>query len=62
MIDGDHDLPIARQVKALGVSRSTIYYTPRPGTRPTMASQGHFLPNGWGSERATSLFSTIDWV
>jgi putative transposase len=30
MIDGDHDLPIARQAKALGLARSTVYYTPRP--------------------------------
>jgi len=30
MIDRDHDLPIARQAKALGVSRSTVYYKPRP--------------------------------
>jgi putative transposase len=30
MIDRDHDLPIARQAMALGVARSTVYYTPRP--------------------------------
>jgi len=30
MIDGAHDLPIARQAKALGLSRSSIYYKPRP--------------------------------
>jgi putative transposase len=30
MIDRDHDLPIARQAKALGLARSTVYYTPRP--------------------------------
>ena len=30
MIDRDHDLPITRQAKALGVARSSVYYTPRP--------------------------------
>ena len=30
MIDRDHDLSIARQAQALGLSRSTVYYTPRP--------------------------------
>jgi putative transposase len=30
MIDGDHELPIARQAKALGVARSSVYYKPRP--------------------------------
>ena len=30
MIDRDHDLPIIRQAKALGVARSSVYYAPRP--------------------------------
>jgi len=30
MIDRDHDLPVTRQAQALGLSRSTIYYKPRP--------------------------------
>jgi len=30
MIDQSHDLPIAKQAKALGVSRGSIYYLPRP--------------------------------
>ncbi|MGJ0395056.1 MAG: IS3 family transposase [Methylocystis sp.] len=30
MIDRDHDLSIARQSKALGVARSSVYYKPRP--------------------------------
>ncbi len=30
MIDRDHDLSIVRQAKALGVARSSVYYTPRP--------------------------------
>ena len=29
MIDRSHKLPLIRQVKALGVSRSSIYYQPR---------------------------------
>ena len=32
MIDRDHDLPIARQAKALGVSRGAVYYKPRPAS------------------------------
>ena len=30
MIDRDHDLPVCRQAKALGVSRGAVYYKPRP--------------------------------
>lgn len=30
MIDDSHDLPIARQAKALGLARSAVYYMPRP--------------------------------
>lgn len=30
MIDRNHALPITRQAKALGVSRSSVYYMPRP--------------------------------
>lgn len=30
MIDRDHDLPIARQAKSLNISRSAVYYKPRP--------------------------------
>ena len=29
MIDREHDLPVCWQAKALGVSRSTVYYKPR---------------------------------
>jgi hypothetical protein len=29
-IDGEHDLPIARQVEALNISRGSFYYLPRP--------------------------------
>ncbi len=29
MIDRDHDLPVSRQAKALGISRSAVYYKPR---------------------------------
>ena len=29
MIDGDHGLSIAKQAKALGISRGSIYYSPR---------------------------------
>ena len=30
MIDRDHKLPLARQAKAVGISRGSIYYQPRP--------------------------------
>ena len=30
MIDRSHDLPITRQAKALGISRGSVYYLPRP--------------------------------
>ena len=30
MIDREHDLPIARQTEALGISRGSVYYLPRP--------------------------------
>jgi putative transposase len=30
MIDPEHDLPIKQQAEALGISRSTVYYEPRP--------------------------------
>jgi hypothetical protein len=30
MIDREHDLPIVQQAEALNVSRSSVYYLPRP--------------------------------
>ncbi len=30
MIDREHDLPVTRQAQALGVSRGSVYYLPRP--------------------------------
>jgi len=30
MIDHNHDLPITKQAKALGISRGSVYYLPRP--------------------------------
>ena len=30
MIDRSHDLSIAKQAKALGISRGSVYYLPRP--------------------------------
>ena len=30
MIDREHDLPITGQAKALGISRGSVYYLPRP--------------------------------
>ena len=30
MIDAAHDLPVARQAEVLDLSRSSVYYRPRP--------------------------------
>ena len=37
MIDRDHGLPITKQAKALGVSRGSVYYLPRPVSAADLA-------------------------
>jgi putative transposase len=37
MIYRDHDLPIARQAKALNISRGSVYYKPRPVSTEDLA-------------------------
>src|SRR4051794_4417982 len=37
MIDRDHDLPIIRQARALGISRGSVYYRPRPVSAAALA-------------------------
>ena len=37
MIDRSHDLPITRQAKALGISRGSVYYLPRPVSAADLA-------------------------
>ena len=37
MIDRDHRLPISRQAKALGISRGSVYYLPRPTSPADLA-------------------------
>ena len=37
MIDREHDLPITKQAKALGISRGSVYYLPRPVPAATLA-------------------------
>lgn len=32
MIDRGHKLPLTRQAKAVGISRSSVYYQPRPAS------------------------------
>jgi putative transposase len=39
MIDHAHDLPVARQAKALNISRSSVYYQPRPVLARDLALQ-----------------------
>jgi putative transposase len=37
MIDCDHELSVSRQAKALGISRGSIYYLPRPTSEADLA-------------------------
>jgi putative transposase len=37
MIDREHDLPITRQARALGISRGSVYYLPRPVSASDLA-------------------------
>ena len=37
MIDLKHDLPLSRQAKALGISRGSVYYRPRPVSAADLA-------------------------
>jgi putative transposase len=37
MIDRSHDLPVARQAAALGISRGSVYYLPRPVSASDLA-------------------------
>lgn len=37
MIDRDHGLSLGRQAKALGISRSSVYYLPRPASDADLA-------------------------
>ena len=37
MIDRSHDLPVARQAAALGISRGCVYYLPRPVSASDLA-------------------------
>ena len=38
MIDRQHELPIARQAKALNISRGSVYYLPRPASAADLAT------------------------
>jgi putative transposase len=37
MIDREHDLPLVRQARVLGLARSTVYYQPRPVSAEDLA-------------------------
>ncbi len=37
MIDRDHELPLRRQAEVLQLSRSTLYYEPRPVSAADLA-------------------------
>jgi putative transposase len=36
MIDPEHDLPIKKQAEVLEISRSSVYYQPRPVSEPDL--------------------------
>jgi len=44
MIDREHALPLAKQAKALGISRGTLYYVSRPIPAADLAFQRRELP------------------
>jgi putative transposase len=44
MIDRQHSLPLAKQAKALGISRGTLYYVSRPIPAADLAFQRRELP------------------
>jgi putative transposase len=37
MIDRNHDLPVSRQARELGISRGSVYYRPRPTSSDDLA-------------------------
>lgn len=37
MIDRNHELPVSRQVRELGISRGSVYYRPRPKSSDNLA-------------------------
>jgi putative transposase len=37
MIDRSHDLPVSRQARALGISRGSVYYLPKPASAIDLA-------------------------
>ena len=41
MIDAAHDLPVARQAEVLDLSRSSVYYRPRPVSPEDLALMRH---------------------
>jgi len=50
MIDREHDLPITRQAEVLRISRGSVYYLPRPVSRPACCALGIWQGRGRGSE------------
>ena len=54
MIDRGHDLPIAQQAKALGISRGSVYYLPRPVPAADLAVMRRM------ADPATSLFAITE--
>ena len=53
MIDRKHDLPITKQAEALGISRGSVYYLPRPVSEADLAALDgidwtlHFVPQNF---------------
>lgn len=48
MIDRHHDLSITQQASLLGISRSSVYYLPRPVSEVDLAQRGALQRGGRG--------------
>jgi len=49
MIDREHDLSIARQAEVLKISRSSVYYLPRPVPDADLAIMRHLVGCTWST-------------
>ena len=68
MIDREHDLPITKQAKTLGISRRSVYYLPRPvpagsaGRKPGgQAAEGMDITYVPMAKGFVYLAAVVDW-
>ena len=52
MIDRAHDLPITKQAEVLRISRSSVYYLPRPVPEADLADHAASRPAASGVSRS----------